>query len=67
MGGKKLSVANQQNPSTVNVLPHSINIDNGSQAPTMLTAAHVETIKTNIKVNYFDTYIYILFCFVLRI
>nr|XP_050853917.1 BRCA2-interacting transcriptional repressor EMSY isoform X1 [Vespula vulgaris] len=49
MGGKKLSVANQQNPSTVNILPHSINLDNGNQAPTMLTATHVDTIKTSIK------------------
>lgn len=54
MGGKKLSVANQQNPSTVNILPHSINLDNGNQAPTMLTATHVDTIKTSIKVNYFN-------------
>ncbi|XP_035731069.1 BRCA2-interacting transcriptional repressor EMSY-like isoform X1 [Vespa mandarinia] len=49
MGGKKISVANQQNPNTINILPNSINLDNGSQASTMLTATHVDTIKTNIK------------------
>ncbi|XP_043492829.1 BRCA2-interacting transcriptional repressor EMSY isoform X3 [Polistes fuscatus] len=49
MGGKKLSVANQQNSSTVNILPHPINLDNCNQTPTMLTATHVETMKTNIK------------------
>ncbi|KAL2728857.1 BRCA2-interacting transcriptional repressor EMSY isoform X2 [Vespula squamosa] len=49
MGGKKLSVANQQNPSTVNILPHSINLDNGNQTPTTLTATHVDAIKTSIK------------------
>lgn len=60
MEGKKLSVANQQNPSTVNILPHSINLDNGSQTPTILTTTHVDTIKTSIKVNYFDIYFYVL-------
>ncbi|XP_015188415.1 PREDICTED: protein EMSY isoform X2 [Polistes dominula] len=49
MGGKKLSVANQQNPSTVNILPHPINLDNCNQTPTMLTTTHVDTIKTSIK------------------
>ncbi|XP_014610306.1 PREDICTED: protein EMSY isoform X1 [Polistes canadensis] len=49
MGGKKLSVSNQQNSSTVNILPHPINLDNCNQTSTMLTATHVETMKTNIK------------------
>ncbi|KAI4493249.1 hypothetical protein M0802_009537 [Mischocyttarus mexicanus] len=49
MGGKKLSVANQQNPSTVNILPHPINLDNCNQTPMMLTATHVDNIKTSIK------------------
>ncbi|KAK2586594.1 hypothetical protein KPH14_011468 [Odynerus spinipes] len=49
MGGKKLSVTNQQNSSTVNILPHHINLDNGNQTPTVLTATHVESVKTSLK------------------